>query len=373
MPTIAQTIAAANSGIVGFLKWWGEELGGLLPQRVAGRTAAKIVICVGPEGYRLLESGGGKLRPARGGAELSALDAVGAVGELARANSAAEVGIRVPLASCFVRSVELPRSAQEDASRILDLDLERATPFKLKDVYCATLVENDDGRGPQVRARHLMIKRSSVEPLLGELNASGVAVDFIDCWDDGDGQTLPVNFLASQQQLGAAARGGLSFLSVLLALLALLGLSALLLANSRYQTALDSVQGQVHQARAQATSVRRALDTSEAALTEIEQLQRLKLATTPTVEVMDALTKLLPNSVWLTDFKLESGTLDITGLAKSGAALLPLFEHSPLFADAGLASGVNFDPQENKERFSLRLRVRQQGGEPATAEREEKR
>jgi general secretion pathway protein L len=373
MPTIAQTIEATGGGVIQFLKWWGQELGGLVPQRVAGRSGAKILISIGQEGYRVLESGGGKLRPVRGGAELSARDAVAAAGELARANPAAEVGLRVPLASCFVRTVELPRSAQEDASRILDLDLERATPFKLKDVYSATLVENDDGRGPQVRARHMMIKRTSVEPLLGELNAAGVTADFIDCWDEGERQSLPVNFLASQQQAAAAGRGRLSFAGMLLALLALLGLSALFLANGRYQSALDTVEAQVQQARTQATSVRRALDTSEAALTEIDQLQRLKLATTPTVEVIDALSKLLPNSVWLTDLRLENGVLDITGLAKSGAGLLPLFEHSPLFADAGLASGVNFDPQENKERFSLRVRVRQAGGEPAAAEREEKR
>jgi general secretion pathway protein L len=149
--------------------------------------------------------------------------------------------------------------------------------------------------------------------------------------------------------------------------------SALVLANARYQTALQTVEAQVAQARAQATNVRRALDTSEAALTEIDQLQRLKLATIPTVELIDALTKLMPNSVWLTDLRLENGALDITGLAKSSAALLPLFEHSPFFADAAMASGVNFDPQENKERFSLRVKVRQAGGEPAAAEKEEKK
>jgi general secretion pathway protein L len=358
MPTIAQTIEATGGGVIRFLKWWGEELGGLVPQRVAGRSGAKVLISIGQEGYRVLESGGGKLRPVHGGAELSARDVVAAAGELARANPAAEVGIRVPLAGCFVRTVELPRSAQEDASRILDLDLERATPFKLKDVYSATLVENDDGRGPPGGAPPQMKNRPTV--------------DFIDCWDEGERQSLPVNFLASQQQAGAAGRGSFSYAGMVLALLALLGLSALFLANGRFQTALDTVEAQVQQARTQATSVRRALDTSEAALTEIDQLQRLKLATTPTVEVIDALTKLLPNSVWLTDLRLENGVLDITGLAKSGAGLLPLFEHSPLFADAGLASGVNFDPQENKERFSLRVRVRQAGGEPA-AEREEKR
>jgi len=373
MAAIAQSLQATGDGVVHFLRWWREELAGLVPQRVRARSAAKIIICSGQDGYRVLETVGGKLRPARAGADLSALDAVTVASQLAKANPAAQIGIRVPFASCFVRQVELPRNAQEDAARILELDLERATPFKLKDVYCAALVEEDQDRGPRVRVRHLMIKRPSVEPLVGELSAAGTPVDFIDCWDERDGQPLPVNFLATQQQSAAARGRRLSFSRILWLLLALLGLSAIVLANARYQTALETVEGRVAQARTQATSVRRALDTSEAALTEIGQLQNLKLSTTPTVAVIDALTKLLPDSVWLTDLRLENGVLDITGLAKSGAALLPLFEHSPLFADAAMASGVNFDPQENKERFSLRVRVRQAGVEAAASDSQEKR
>jgi general secretion pathway protein L len=369
MPTMAQSAAATGGAILRFLVWWREELRGLVPQGVRGRKAARIIIDIGQDGYRVFESIGGKLRPA--GGNLSPLAAVALASDRARSNPSALIGIRVPLTSCFVRSLELPRNAQEDAGRILDLDLERATPFKRTDVYCATLLEDGPNRGPRVRARHLMIKRQSVEPILGELNAAGAPVDFIDSWDEANRQPLPVNFLASQQQTDSSTGRGLSVTTMLLALLALLGLSAILIANSRYQTALETVKGQVAQARGQATSVRRALDTSEAALTEIGQLQSLKLATTPTVEVLDALTKLLPDTVWLTDLRLENGQLDITGLAKSGAALLPLFAHSPLFADAALASAVNFDPQENKERFSLRVRVRQQGDE-ASASQEKK-
>jgi general secretion pathway protein L len=346
MPTMAQSAAATGGAILRFLVWWREELRGLVPQGVRGRKAARIIIDIGQDGYRVFESIGGKLRPA--GGNLSPLAAVALASDRARSNPSALIGIRVPLTSCFVRSLELPRNAQEDAGRILDLDLERATPFKRTDVYCATLLEDGPNRGPRVRARHLMIKRQSVEPILGELNAAGAPVDFIDSWDEANRQPLPVNFLASQQQTDSSTGRGLSVTTMLLALLALLGLSAILIANSRYQTALETVKGQVAQARGQATSVRRALDTSEAALTEI-----------------------LPDTVWLTDLRLENGQLDITGLAKSGAALLPLFAHSPLFADAALASAVNFDPQENKERFSLRVRVRQQGDE-ASASQEKK-
>lgn len=373
MATIAQSLEAAGGGLVSFLRWWRDELRGLVPQRVRARPTAKIVVALDQDGFRVLEGAGGKLRPARGGADLSARDAVGVTGQLAKSNPTAQIGIRVPLASCFVRHLELPRNAQDDAARILDLDLERATPFKLKDVYSAALVEDSQDRGPRVRVRHLMIKRQSVEPILDELNAAGTPVDFIDCSEEADGPALPVNFLATQQQSAAGAGRGLSFISILCLLMALLGLSAILLANARYQTALETLQGQVAQARTQATSVRRALDSSEAALTEIGQLQNLKLGSAPTVEVIDQLTKLLPNSVWLTDLRLENGFLDITGLAKSGAALLPLFEHSPLFADAAMASAVNFDPQENKERFSLRVRVRQSSGGNVTADSQEKR
>src|SRR5262245_9229497 len=279
MATISQAIETTGGGVLQFLKWWLDELRGLVPQRAGSGSAAKILVAFGQQGYRVFEGSGAKLRPVRAGQELSALDAVRAAAEFARSNPGALIGVRVPLASCFARTVELPRSAQEDAGRILELDLERATPFKLKDVYCATLVENKEERGAHVRVRHLMIKRQSVEPVLSELNASGASVDFIDCWDESNGQALPVNFLASQQQAATGARRGLSFTTFLLGLLALLGVSALVFANGRYQTALETVEGQVARARAQATSVRRALDTSEAALTEIDQLQRLKLGT----------------------------------------------------------------------------------------------
>src|SRR5262245_2837147 len=125
MATITQAIETSGGGLIRFLRWWRDELGGLLPQRAGGRAPARILVAIDQDSFRVFEGGGAKLRPVRAGLNLSALDAVAAVAELARTNPAARVGIRVPLASCFARTVELPRSAQEDASRILDLDLER--------------------------------------------------------------------------------------------------------------------------------------------------------------------------------------------------------------------------------------------------------
>ncbi len=77
---------------------------------------------------------------------------------------------------------------------------------------------------------------------------------------------------------------------------------------------------------------------------------------------------MLPDSVWLSEFRLEGDALDISGLAKSGAALPPLFAQSTIFADAALTAPLTLDSREDKERFSLRVRIKQ----PASQEAAEK-
>ena len=135
----------------------------------------------------------------------------------------------------------------------------------------------------------------------------------------------------------------------------------------RYQSALEDVQARVAETRTRATAVRTALETSNAAVAELTRLQRLKLAQTPSIAIIDELTTLLPDSVWIADLRLEGSALDITGLAKSGSSLLPLFERSKMFAEPTLTAPLTFDQQEDKERFSLRVRLRQPGGEERSA------
>jgi general secretion pathway protein L len=84
----------------------------------------------------------------------------------------------------------------------------------------------------------------------------------------------------------------------------------------------------------------------------------MKLAQVPAVEVLELLSRVLPDSVWLTDLRIAGDTLDITGLAKSGAALPSLFVGSALFSDAALTAPLTLDPREDRERFSLRVRIK---------------
>jgi hypothetical protein len=69
---------------------------------------------------------------------------------------------------------------------------------------------------------------------------------------------------------------------------------------------------------------------------------------------------------------MERDILDISGLARSGASLPSLFVGSRLFGDASLTAPVTLDPREDKERFSLRIRIKQPEASPQVASTEER-
>ncbi|HEU0290103.1 MAG TPA: PilN domain-containing protein [Burkholderiales bacterium] len=372
MDSIAGLLQSSKGRAGTFLAWWRDELWGLVPEAVRIHLASgarSVVVASAPTGLQVFEEAGGRAKPA---SPVLALDeAAAAALRIRRQSSPARLGVRIAVQSCFKRSVELPAAARADAGRILDLDLERSTPFKLKDVYTAAYVDANLGPAGRIRAVQLIAKRGTIDPILEELRAAGLEVDFVDCWDEQANAALPVNFLAAGAPQRSDWRRVVTAPRLLAGLAALLVIALPALMLWRYQSALEDVQARVAETRTRATAVRAALQSSNAAVAELTRLQRLKLAQVPSIAILEELSRLLPDSVFIADLRLEGTALDITGLAKSGASLLPLFERSKMFAEPALTAPLTFDQQEDKERFSLRVRLRQVAGEERSAGTEE--
>jgi|EndMetStandDraft_5_1072996.scaffolds.fasta_scaffold09947_3 general secretion pathway protein L len=372
MSTVADMLQSWKGSAATFLTWWRDELWALVPEHVRVHFASgetTLVVATASTGLQVLEDAGGRVQPAS--PILVPGEAAAAAARIRRERSPDRLGVRIPVQSCFKRSVELPPAARGDAGRILELDLERSTPFKLKDVYTAAYIDEASPAAGRIKVVQLIAKRQTVDPILDDLRAVGLEVNFVDCWDEQGRVALPVNFLAT----GRPQRTDLSRLvtapRLLAAFAALLVVTTAALMLWRYQSALDDVQGRVAETRTRATAVRNALESSNAAVAELTRLQRVKLAQIPSIAIIDELTKLLPDGVWISDLRLEGTALDLTGLAKSGSSLLPLFERSKMFAEPTLTAPLTFDQQEDKERFSLRVRVRQPGAEERSASTEE--
>jgi general secretion pathway protein L len=325
--------------------------------RVLSGTRPIPVLAEVDGGYRVIRNAMGGARPAApgDGAVLPREDALAALAAAARASGTRQAGIRLAEASCFSRSVELPAAARGDFRQILNFDLERATPFRLQDVYTAHVVEGlAPGKG-RLRLRQLVAKREPVDALIADVKAAGLDVAFVDCW-----RVTPADGLAMDFLQRSADGNRLVTLPRALAALALLLLVAVAYVTlSKYESALADVQARVAQVRAEAAGIRQQLDRSSMALEDLKRLQRQKMQQLPAIAILEEVSRLLPDTVWLNELRIEGDTLDIAGLAKSGATVLPLFQESSLFTDAALTAPVTLDPREDKERFSLRARIRQ--------------
>lgn len=354
-----------------FLSWWRGELWELVPEagrRLMTRAGPNVVLAEVEGGFQVLtaETGGERSEPtpetlARGHALLR-------LAEMARKGGDAVASLRVPVNRCYSRRMELPKAARGDARRILNLDLERVTPFRLKDVYAAHMEEGDGARG-KVWVRQLVAKRETIDPLIADVRSSGFDVACVDCWERDPSVGLPVNLLESEASTNSGGEG--RFVTPLRALLVtaiILLLSSAVLTVWRNETALAEIRAETSKTRERAASVRKVLDQADATVGDLTRLQQLKLTRIPVLEVLEELSRMLPDSVWLSEFRLEGDALDISGLAKSGAALPPLFAQSAVFTDAALTAPLTLDPREDKERFSIRVRIKQ----PASQEAAEK-
>jgi general secretion pathway protein L len=108
-------------------------------------------------------------------------------------------------------------------------------------------------------------------------------------------------------------------------------------------------------AKERAVAVRAKLSKLESAAGQAFALHLLRNETISVIAIWQELTKLIPDSAWLSDLTIEKNSLLLSGFAESSAELLAPLEASPLSDHAGFTSPIIMAPGESFERFSIRL------------------
>lgn len=357
-------LASLRSIFGRFVSWWRQELTGLMPGSLSAPRKHDLpaqILSVEGRGVRLISPRGGKdLSGDAAAGQIIALTEVGQHLATAKAGKAKpEIGLRLSYQTCFVRKVELPASASADFAQLLAIDLERATPFRIKDVYTAFTTDPVVGRSGRTTIRQLVIKRSVADGLISILESAGRKVSRLDCWDEQGATALPVNFLETTAVKSVAADRRSNVVPKLLgaAAASLAALAAFLMID-RSETALAELQAQTASFKSKVQATRDAAAKSQTMISEIENFRRLRSSIPSKVAALEELTRLLPDTAWVTDLKIDGSNVDIAGLATSAVTLIPILERSAFFVDATSTAPVTFDQREDKERFSIRVKIR---------------
>ncbi len=342
--------------------WWTRELSSLVPGKVKDSWREDK-----PDAVVVVENGRIQLSSARwsgpgtptAGSEDAGDACWNRIAQLAKSRRPAQVHVLVPYAACLVRNLDVPAAARTNAASILALDLERAMPFDLADVYTAHVIDPIKPSPGMVRLSQLIVKRDKVDPIVARIVAAGAKVTRIGCLSPDGTRPLDLNFLANLSAGISGQRSASTPLRTLSVMTAALALSAIWISVDRHETAVADLDGQLAAARSRIASVDQTRTQASTRMADVTAISQVKASRIDTVRVVEELTRILPDSAWLTELSIKDGAVDLSGFAKQAAALVPVLEQSSLFADVALTAPVTLDATRNQERFSFRLRLRE--------------
>ena len=274
----------------------------------------------------------------------------------------------LPARAGLRRLVTLPAAAAERVRDVLGFEIDRQTPFAADDVYFDARVLARRGDG-QIDAELVVVPRTALDTALDALPAglrgTLAGVDLV----DADGAPLGVNLLPiAQRRRTRDPRAAWNIALVAVALLATFGALAMVRSNreAAAEALATATEAREAQAKRVAAEKRQLVDLVEG----MRFLQETRAGRPSMVEVVDELSRRLPDNTFLEKVSIEGDQLLVMGLSSEAPRLVQRLEGSPLWTAVKLSGAVNPDALRNKDRFTVIATL--QVKEPAQANREKR-
>jgi len=346
------------------LRWWLDELRHLIPARLrqvlsADPIALQILLDDnGTDVRQVLTKGFSNVKRVRLEGRGDLPSALGWVAKRRRRwGSLMRVDIVLPAGRCLIRHRKVPRAAVERIGDVLALEIERSTPFKTEDIRQAwRLADQASFDDASLDVVHVIAKRRLVDPLLAEARSSGVAISAVDVID-ASGDRLGFNLL-SRGEAPPSLAGRLSWaIGIATAVLVLVSAATAVIALQRQDQALERLGVETNAARKEAQVVRKRVEDVDTLSERIGVLRLHRVEGVRVVALWEEMTRVLPDTAWLTNLRVENDTLWIDGYARSAAELVGLISGSPMFSGVALSAPVVREDARASERFQIRMKI----------------
>lgn len=245
--------------------------------------------------------------------------------------------VRLPRGGVLRRTLLLPLAAERNLRHVLAFEMDRYTPFTADAVYFQYAVLARDRARRQLRVELAVAPRAEADRLCEAARREGRAPAALDL--DG----LRLELRARRRWPARALAAGCVALLVLAA-------AAPLWLKLQNVAALESQAAALRGELALAARAREQLKRLAAEERSLLERRRLRPAA---IEVLDELTRVLPDSSWLSHIELAGSELRIRGESPDAAELVKAMEAAKLFRGAGLEGSVTRDPGAARERFAI--------------------
>lgn len=341
-----------------FFRWWGGELAFLVPKSLvkflgAGRTRLIVtrdgngvsVRCLEGQEERLL---GHWPLDADGQSRRETLFADNP--ELAEA----QVILQLASSQALVKTFKLPAVAEENLQQVAAFEMDRLTPFKAASVYYDVKLLERLPETRQIRVELALIPKGRLDEFLDELIAAGWRPERVDVSGGRASHghdLLPDKFRPPKNRLPGllALASGALLTTVLIAVLAL--------PIVMKQKLLKDLQMQTKAMAKMAAEVQELKEGAEKLSNENGFLLNKKRHEPVLVDMLDELTKVIPDTTSLNGLQYREHKVILQGQSPTASSLIEKMEASPYFKNTSFVSPVTKDVSNGQERFQIASEV----------------
>jgi general secretion pathway protein L len=254
------------------------------------------------------------------------------------------------------RNVDFPKQAVDFLDGMIRAQIDRLTPWKANDAVFSWSAPRD-APNERIELTLAATSKARIQPLLrlaDELGAASVAA-FV-APPTGQGTVDRLKLLDTPLH-GAIGRN-LDIPRLLRIVLVCAGLSAAsVLAVATYAGgALDGQQQQLQRQIAARRSALR-LNQNTMAGSGLSLLAKRKQTTPSSVMVLEAITRALPDSTYVTELRIEGDRVQVVGISQDAPSLIRLMEQSPQFSRATFFAPTTRTPGDPGERFHIEVHL----------------
>jgi len=344
-----QVVAPLQRALGRLWQWWWREIEPLLPTVMRTALAQRHQRII-------LESANGAFYASHSVAPLSNSSLHSSV-PLEECNpelfdNAREVLLQLPSDRAIIRTIELPLAAEENLREVLSFEMDRRTPFSADQVYYDYAVTGRDSRKRTLQLELVVAPRKIVDTLVAQLAEWHIELDAITVQRSGDPTPLAINLLQSRPHARKALlldRANWTLASVAAVLL----IAAIAIPIAQKRALLADLEPALAAARAEAQSTITLRRDVERLAEGSGYLVAKKNSGLKVVATLDEITRLLPDDTWANQLEISSAGIELQGMSMAAAALIPLLEGSPMFANVAFQSPVVRAPATGQERFQI--------------------
>lgn len=266
--------------------------------------------------------------------------------------------IEVALSShrVMARVLDFPKQAADFLDGMIRSQIDRLTPWTANDAAFGWALLSDTA-SDRIEVALVATSKDKIAPLArlaADLGASSITV--FTPFSSIEGTASRVKLF--ENSLQGSIGGVLSVSAILRATLLASGAAAAvaLLVSAYLGDVLESEQQQLQRQISQRRAALR-LNSDSSGGSGLGLLAKRKQETPSSVMVLEAISKLLPDTTYVTELRIESDKVQVVGLTQDAPSLIRLIEQSPQFTRATFFAPTTRAQNDPGERFHIEAHI----------------